>query len=311
MIGLPPLNALRAFEATARHLSMKEAAAELAVTPGAVSQLVRGLEQRLGTQLFRRSNRALLLTEAGQRYFAPIRHAFREIGEATRRLRATPDAGVLTVSAPPAFAATWLVPRLGRFRALHTDIELNITTTRGLANFAADGVDVAVRHGLGRYPGLRCDRIATVAMIPVCSPDLLVGRRLRGPADLLSLPLLHDAERTAWSLWFQTQGVLNIDHAASSGLSFDDQMLLIRAAASGQGVALVTETLARPELEQGSLVRALDIDWPQEFAYWLVCPRANAGQRKIVVFRDWLLGEGRQVSRRARRASQATPARRP
>ncbi len=311
MIGLPPLNALRAFEATARHLSMKEAAAELAVTPGAVSQLVRGLEQRLGTQLFRRSNRALLLTEAGQRYFAPIRHAFREIGEATRRLRATPDAGVLTVSAPPAFAATWLVPRLGRFRALHTDIELNITTTRGLANFAADGVDVAVRHGLGRYPGLRCDRIATIAMIPVCSPDLLIGRRLRGPADLLSLPLLHDAERTAWSLWFQTQGVLNIDHAASSGLSFDDQMLLIRAAASGQGVALVTETLARPELEQGSLVRALDIDWPQEFAYWLVCPRANAGQRKIVVFRDWLLGEGRQVSRRARRASRATPARRP
>ena len=113
MPGLPPLNALRAFEASARHLSMKEAAAELAVTPGAVSQLVRGLEQRLGTQLFRRGNRSLVLTEAGQSYFAPIRHAFREIGEATRRLRALPNAGVLTVSAPPAFAASWLVPRLG------------------------------------------------------------------------------------------------------------------------------------------------------------------------------------------------------
>ena len=311
MPGLPPLNALRAFEATARHLSMKEAAAELAVTPGAVSQLVRGLEQRLGTQLFRRSNRAMVLTEAGQRYFAPIRHAFREIGEATRRLRATPDAGVLTVSAPPAFAASWLVPRLGRFRALHSDIELNITTTRGLANFLADGVDVAVRHGLGRYPGLRSDRITTIAMIPVCSPDLLAGRRLHGPADLLALPLLHDAERTEWSLWFQAQGVPHIDHAASSGISFDDQMLLIRAAASGQGVALVTETLARPELEQGSLMRALDIAWPQEFAYWLVCPRATAEQRKIAVFRDWLLGEGRQVNRRARQASRATPARRP
>ena len=113
MPGLPPLNALRAFEASARHLSMKEAAAELSVTPGAVSQLVRGLEQRLGTQLFRRGNRSLVLTEAGQSYFVPIRHAFRQIGEATRRLRALPNAGVLTVSAPPAFAASWLVPRLG------------------------------------------------------------------------------------------------------------------------------------------------------------------------------------------------------
>src|SRR5271165_6200842 len=162
MPGLPPLNALRAFEASARHLSMKDAATELSVTPGAVSQLVRGLEQRLGTQLFRRGNRSLVLTEAGQSYFAPIRHAFRQIGEATRRLRARPFAGVLTVSAPPAFAASWLVPRLGRFRERHADIELNIATTRGLANFAADGVDVAIRHGLGRYPGLRCDRIAGI-----------------------------------------------------------------------------------------------------------------------------------------------------
>ena len=182
MPGLPPLNALRAFEASARHLSMKEAAAELSVTPGAVSQLVRGLEERLGTQLFRRGNRSLVLTEAGQNYFAPIRHAFRQIGEATRRLRALPNAGVLTVSAPPAFAASWLVPRLGRFRTRHADIELNIATTRGLANFAGDGVDVAIRHGLGRYPGLRCDRIASIAMIPVCSPRLLASLGESGTA---------------------------------------------------------------------------------------------------------------------------------
>ena len=170
MPRLPPLNALRAFEATARHLSMKEAAAELAVTPGAVSQLVRSLEQRLGAALFRRANRSLMLTEAGQAYFVPIRHAFRQIGEATRRVQALPRAGMLTVSSPPAFAASWLVPRLGRFSARHPDIELNIATTRRLANFAADGIDLAIRHGLGRYPGLRCDRIATIAMIPVCSP---------------------------------------------------------------------------------------------------------------------------------------------
>ena len=312
--GLPPLNALRAFEASARHLSMKEAAAELSVTPGAVSQLVRGLEQRLGTQLFRRGNRSLVLTEAGQNYFAPIRHAFRQIGEATRRLRALPNAGVLTVSAPPAFAASWLVPRLGRFRTRHADIELNIATTRGLANFAADGVDVAIRHGLGRYPGLRCDRIASIAMIPVCSPRLLASlgdRAPQCPADLLGLPLLHDAERQDWALWFQAQDVADLGQAASSGISFDDQTLLIRAAASHQGVALVTETLARPEIEQGGLVRVLDVAWPQEFSYWLACPRATADQPKIVAFRDWLLAEGRRVSANARPARRARRGRTP
>jgi LysR family transcriptional regulator, glycine cleavage system transcriptional activator len=304
MPGLPPLNALRAFEAAARHLSMKDAAAELSVTPGAVSQLVRGLEERLGTQLFRRGNRSLVLTEAGQSYFAPIRHAFRQIGEATRRLQAQPNAGVLTVSAPPAFAASWLVPRLGRFRARQADIELNIATTRGLANFAADGVDVAIRHGLGRYPGLRCDRIAGIAMVPVCSPRLLASLipRPTHPADLLRAPLLHEAERQDWALWFQAQDVTDIGHAVSSGISFDDQTLLIRAAESDQGIALVTETLARPELEKGELVRVLDLAWPQEFAYWLVCPRATAEQRKIVAFREWLISES---ARPARRAAQA------
>jgi LysR family transcriptional regulator, glycine cleavage system transcriptional activator len=292
---LPPLNALRAFEAAARHLSMKEAAAELSVTPGAVSQLVRGLEERLGTQLFRRGNRSLVLTEAGQSYFVPIRHAFRQIGEATRRLHATPGAGVLTVSAPPAFAESWLVPRLGGFRARHADIELNVVTTRRLANFAADGVDVAIRHGLGSYPGLHCDRIATIAMIPVCSKRFLasLAHRPRTPADLRGLSLLHDAERQEWALWFQAQGVADVGQGAASGISFDDQMLLIRAAASDQGVALVTETLARPELDKGTLVRVLNVAWPQEFSYWLVSPRATAEQPKIVAFRDWLLSEGR------------------
>ena len=301
MPRLPPLNALRAFEAAARHLSMKEAAAELAVTPGAVSQLVRGLEAQLGAALFRRANRSLALTEAGQAYFVPIRHAFRQIGEATRRVQAMPRAGMLTVSSPPAFAASWLVPRLGRFSARHPDIELSIATTRRLANFATDGIDVAIRHGLGRYPGLRCDRIATIAMIPVCGPGFLaaIGRQRAGgpparPADLLGLRLLQDAERQDWALWFQAQGVEDITEAALGGISFDDQTLLLRAAASDQGVALVTETLARPELERGGLVRVLDVAWPQEFAYWLVCPRASADQPKTAVFRAWLLEEGRR-----------------
>ncbi len=304
----PPLNALRAFEAAARHLSMKQAADELAVTPGAISQLVRGLEQQLGTVLFRRGNRSLTLTEAGQGYFVPIRHAFRQINEATRRLQATPHAGMLTVSAPPAFAASWLVPRLGRFRTRHADIELNIATTRSLANFGTDGVDLAIRHGLGSYPGLRCDRIATIAMVPVCSPRflaLLAKRRPRRPADLLGLSLLHDADRQDWALWFQAQGVADLGHTASNGISFDDQTLLIRAATSHQGIALVTETLAQPELDHDSLVRVLDVAWPQEFSYWLACPRATADQPKIVAFRDWLLEEGRAITASAHPARRA------
>jgi LysR family glycine cleavage system transcriptional activator len=314
MSALPPLHALRAFEATARHLSMKEAAAELAVTPGAVSQLVRGLEQRLGTVLFRRGNRSLMLTQAGQSYFAPIRHAFRQIGEATRQLQTSPRTGMLTVSAPPAFAASWLVPRLGLFHTHHTDIELNISTTRSLANFGADGVDVAIRHGLGSYPGLRCDRIATITMVPVCSPRYLATlerHQPRHPADLLSLALLHDADRQDWALWFHAQGVADFSQTASSGISFDDQSLLIRAAASHQGIALVTETLARPELDRGSLVRVLNVAWPQEFSYWLVCPRAAADQPKIAAFRDWLLLEGQRISATARPARRATRGRTP
>jgi LysR family glycine cleavage system transcriptional activator len=206
------------------------------------------------------------------------------------------------------------VPRLGGFRARHADIELNIATTRRLANFDADGVDVAIRHGLGSYPGLRCDRIATIAMIPVCSPRFLASlakRRPQRPADLLGLALLHDAERQDWALWFQAQGVADLGHAASSGISFDDQMLLIRAAASHQGIALVTETLARAELDQGGLVRVLDVAWPQEFSYWLVCPRATADQPKIAAVRDWLLPEGRRISTRARPARRAARSRTP
>jgi LysR family glycine cleavage system transcriptional activator len=290
--ALPPLNALRAFEATARHLSMKQAAAELGVTPGAVSQLVRLLEDRLGTVLFHRAQRRLRLTDAGAAYAVPLRHAFRQIAEATQRLRQACGRS-LAVSAPPAFAMSWLVPRLGRFRARHPDIALRVTTSRSLANFAADGVDVAIRHGLGRDPGLRCDRIVAIDMVPACAPGFLAALPVppRAPADLLRLKRLHGADPQEWALWFRAHGVAEPADAALDGLGFDDQTLLIRAAAAGHGVALVTEALARAELDDGRLVRLLDAAWPQEFAYWLVCPRHTADHPAIAAFRDWVLAE--------------------
>ncbi|MGA3397696.1 MAG: LysR substrate-binding domain-containing protein [Acetobacteraceae bacterium] len=197
------------------------------------------------------------------------------------------------ISAPPAFAIFWLVPRLGRFRAAHPEIALRVSTSRGLSNFAADGVDVAIRHGLGRHKGLLCDRIAAIATIPVCSPGFLAGLPAspRAAADLARLPLLHDADRQEWPLWFQAHGVADAGPAILRGIGFDDQTLLLRAAASGQGVALVTGTLARAELDAGSLVQVLDGGWPQESTYWLVTPRATADRPPVAAFRAWILGE--------------------
>ncbi|MBO0737097.1 MAG: transcriptional regulator GcvA [Alphaproteobacteria bacterium] len=292
MRSLPPLNALRAFETVARLGSMKDAAEELAVTPGAVSQQVALLEDRIGTALFRRLPRSLELTEAGRTYFSPVRAAFRQIEEATRRVTAISDSRLLTLSAPPAFATTWLVPRLGDFHSSHPEIDLRVVTSRLLADFEADGIDMAIRHGLGRYNGLRAERVAAVRLIPVCSKALLHGGpRPTRAADLAALPLLHDAQRRDWPLWFEAHGVRPIPNAALTGPSLDDQVLLIQAAIAGQGVALVTEVLARPELARRRLLKAIDLAWPQEFAYWLVYPHTTADQPKIVAFRQWVLAQ--------------------
>src|SRR5437868_2298566 len=164
MRSLPPLNSLRAFEAVARLGSMKEAAKELAVTPGAVSQQIALLEDRIGTRLFQRLIRSLELTEAGRTYFSPIRAAFRQIEEATRRVTAISESRLLTLSAPPAFATTWLVPRLGDFHKSHPEIDLRVVTSRVLTDFEVDGIDVAIRHGLGRYTGLHVDWIEAVRL---------------------------------------------------------------------------------------------------------------------------------------------------
>jgi LysR family transcriptional regulator, glycine cleavage system transcriptional activator len=292
MPRLPPLNALRAFEAAARLGSMRDAAQELAVTPGAVSQQIALLEDRIGTKLFRRLNRSLELTEAGRVYFSPVRTAFRQLEEASRRVAAMSEASVLTVSAPPAFAASWLVPRLGDFQTNHPGIDLRVLTARTLADFETDGIDVAIRHGLGRWKGLRAERIAAVRLIPVCSRALLRDRcRPKRAEDLTALPLLHDGARKDWALWFQAHGVQPIPKEALSGPSLDDQMLLIKAAASGQGVALVTEILAKSELARRALIKAIDLAWPHEFAYWLVYPDAKAEAPKITAFSRWLLAQ--------------------
>lgn len=178
---LPPLNALRAFEAAARHLSVKAAAEELCVTPGAVSQMLKVLEQHLGVRLFVRVNRGIFLTDAGRDYLPPVRNAFRQITEASKRVANSADSGVLTVSATSFFASAWLVPRMASFRDAHPEIDLQIVTSNALVDFSRSGIDVAFRHGHGCYPGLRSDHVLAVEMVPVAAGALV--ERLGLPAS--------------------------------------------------------------------------------------------------------------------------------
>ena len=286
---LPPLNALRAFEAAGRHLSVKAAADELSVTPGAVSQLIKSLERTLGVTLFQRVNRGIFLTEAGQSYLPPVRNAFRQIAEATRRVAASSDGGVLTVSTTPSFAAAWLVPRLKDFQDTHPDIDLQISASKALVDFSRDGVDLAIRHCLGRYPGLHSERVFAVELLAVAAPGLVA--RLgnpKAPRELVRWPHVHDADRKDWHLWFQAQGIE--DFGAPRGPAFDDSNLLRQAVLAEQGAGLLPAAIVAPDLAKGRLVRLAEILWPEEFAYYLVSPEAFLERPKVAAFRSWIIG---------------------
>lgn len=302
---LPPLNALRAFEATARHLSVKNAADELCVTPGAVSQLIKTLEVHLGVPLFRRVNRGIFLTDVGQAYLPPVRNAFRQISDATRRVAVPEDTGILTVSATPFFASAWLVPRLKGFQDAHPEIDLQVVSSTALADFSRDGVDVAIRHGLGRYPGLSSQRVLTVEIVPVAAPALVERLGMpETPADLARWPRVNDAERKAWALWFEAQGIEAARPAR--GPSFDDSGLLLKAVLAGQGAALLPAAVVADDLAGGRLVQLSEVSWLEDFAYYLVCPENNHDRPKVAAFRAWILAE---ASRKVARSRKKAPAR--
>lgn len=285
---IPSLTGLRAFEATARHLSMKRAANELCVTPSAVSQLVRGLEEELGQALFRRVHRAIRLTDAGQTLLPGVRGAFELIAMTTERVRRATADGVLTVSATPFFAETWLVPRLADFGARHPEIDLRITTTAALVDLAAGEADVAIRHGLGRFRGMHADLLVAPAVVPVAAPALVA--RLGRPSDaagLLSWPKVHDADRGAWAAWFARHGVVAPERAR--GPSFDDAGLLRAAVVGGQGVGLLPHPLVVGDVAEGRLVALAEPVEVDAFAYYLVVPELVVGRPKIAAFRSWAL----------------------
>src|SRR4051794_690129 len=268
---LPPLNALRVFEAAARHLSFTRAAAELNVTQTAVSHQIKALEEHLRMPLFRRLNRSLVLTEAGQSYLPPLRDAFDQIAEATARLRTNDAAGTLTVSTLASFAAKWLVPRLPCFHAAHPAIDVLISTPSALVDFSPREVAVAMRFGRGGWPGLRAEKLLTEDVFPVCAPVLADGRPApRTLEDLRCITLLRDDFMIDWPAWLAVAGASGVD--AARGPRFTDSALVIQCAVEGQGVALARTALAARDLAAGHLVRPFDIALPSDAAYYIVAP---------------------------------------
>ncbi|MDP6688105.1 MAG: transcriptional regulator GcvA [Alphaproteobacteria bacterium] len=287
---LPPLNALRAFEAAARQLSFTRAGAELHVTQAAISHQVKALEQWLGLVLFRRRGRAIVLTENGQTYLAAVREGLDLLAAATDRLTQRQDSGILTVSTMASFAAAWLVPRLGRFRALHPDIDVRLSASDEIVDFARDDVDLAIRYGDGHWPGVEVVPLMTEDLFPVCSPALLLGPHpLRRPEDLRHHTLLHDDMRETWRLWLLAAGVEGVD--PDRGPGYNLSTLVIDAAVDAQGVALARSALIGDHLSSGRLVKPFDVRLPAEFAYYLVHPARALDHPKVRAFRDWVLME--------------------
>lgn len=293
---LPSLNGLRAFEAAARHLSFTRAAAELNVTQTAISHLIRRLEQQLGTKLFIRRNRALLLTREGQDYLPPVRSAFDDLRNATARLRRPGHEGLLTVSTTASLATKWLVSRVAAFQEAHPGIDVRITTSPNLVDFRREEVDVAVRYGRGHWPGLKADWLMAEHLFPVCSPALLAAKPLREPADLANHTLLHTTvSREDWQLWLTAAG-LPQSIAKQRGLMFDQGFMAVQAAMQGLGVALGRTHLVEDDIAAGRLVVPFETTLPEDAGYYIVAPAASADMPKIALFRQWLLASATPAS---------------
>lgn len=291
---LPPLNAVRAFEAAARHLSFTRAADELNVTQAAVSHQIKLLEDRLGMPLFRRLNRALLLTDAGQALFPAVNEALDIMATAVDRLHRHDKTGEITVTTMDSFAATWLVPRLGRFRKRHPEIDVRVTTSDTSIDFARENVDLAIRYGYGDWPGLSVKRLMTEEAFPVCAPALLEsGPPLKHPSDLKDQTLLHDDMREDWRMWLMAAGETGVD--PERGPSYQHSNLVLQAAEQGDGVALARSVLVEAALAAGRLVKPFDLSLPVRYAYYVVCPIANLSRPKVEAFRNWLFDEADNV----------------
>ncbi|MGE3302957.1 MAG: transcriptional regulator GcvA [Hyphomonadaceae bacterium] len=290
---LPPLIALRVFEAAARHLSFRKAAEELFVTPGAVSQQIRLLEDHVGVQLFHREGRRVTLTDSAQAALPALQAGFAQLHEAARQMRQPVRRSRVTVSVTPSFAAKWLLPRLQLFTAERPDIDVWVSADMTPVDFSATDVDLAIRYGSGRYEGLASEKMLEEAVLPVCSPLLMEQAPIRQPEDLAHHTLLHDsgpeidASCPDWAMWLKAHGVDGVD--AARGPRFNQSSLVIEAAVAGRGVALAKRAIAEADLVSGRLIAPFSGPGaPTAFAYHIVWPRARAFTPAQQTFLDWL-----------------------
>ena len=292
---LPPLNALRAFESASRHLSFTKAAAELNVTPGAISHQIKILEEQLETTLFRRLTRALQLTEAGKAAQPMLSQGFGMLIQSVEQVRAYNESGLLTISVSPSFGAMWLVPRLDKFRTLHPEIEIRIDGTDRCVDLTHDEVDVAIRLGPGGYQGVRVDWLFRQVNQPVCSPKLMSGKNpLNRPDALRHHTLIHvvwKETEASWRMWLLAAGLKDIEPTCGPHYSMEN--MAVQAAIDGHGVALVDDILAADDVAAGRLVRPFDSSFgkPLSFSYYLLTKKESVEQPKIEAFRNWLIEE--------------------
>lgn len=297
------LNALRAFEASARHGSFSGAASELGVTAAAVGQLVRGLEEWIGSPLFHRSvsgKSRLAPTEVAARGLPDVRAGLDCLSLGLERLREATASGVLTVAVSPAFAAKWMLPRLDRFQAQCPDMDVRLDTGLKLIDYATQGIDIGVRYGGGRWPGLTAEKLMDEEIFPVCSPALRDGLDLREPADLTRHTLVHDLSVdpdigfTTWETWLKSAGVAQV--TVQRGLRINNSAAVLQAATEGQGIALARSILARDDVTSGRLVRLFaNVEVPSALAYYVVYRSDRAPPPKAEAFRRWLIDEASRV----------------
>jgi LysR family glycine cleavage system transcriptional activator len=288
--SLPPLSAIRCFEAAARHQSFTRAAEELGMTQAAVSYQIKLLEERVGGALFKRGARGVTLTETGQRLapaisgaFARLRAAFEEVVETGGR--------TLTVSTIATIAANWLVPRLGSFQRAHPDIAVRLDVTSELVDFARAEIDLAIRSGKGEWTGLVAHRLLSIEYTPMLSPRLLAGLPpLKTPSDLLAMPLIEPSDEW-WIDWFAAAGVAAADLPQRTEMRLGTQHLAGTAALAAQGVAMLTPGFYADELAAGRLVQPFPLVRKSAHSFWLVYPEARRRSAKIRAFRDWILSE--------------------
>ena len=294
------LNALRAFEASARHQSFSSAASELNVTPAAVGQLVRTLEEWLGTRLFLRSNSGrvrLVPTEAAERALPDIRAGFDKLAIGLERLRETSNSGVLTVAISPAFAAKWLLPRIERFQLAWPEIDVRLDTNLKPVDFVAQRIDIGVRYGAGSWPGLSSEKLMDEEVYPVCSPQWLRDHpSVREPHSLAAETLIHDLSMDShtgfptWTTWLEKVGANGV--GTTRGMTINNSAAVLQAAVDGHGVALARSVMVHDDLVTGRLIKLFPgISCASPLAYYVIYRAECSGLPKLTAFRDWLLTE--------------------